>query len=1381
MNMKKTLGILAVLAVLMVVCVGASAADVPTETRADSGNWTFDWYWNHETVNPGMDDEYKIYHITSETDFAAFAAIVNGEAFDVEREEQISSDSFFDAVVYLDSDLNLESKAWKPIGNYYSSVELYSSTGSFLGYDKGNGYFMGVFDGQNHLITWRMDEETAYYDETALFGLVYGGTVRNVHVNVESRFESPSPANAFDMPSGYESDHRESRGYCAGLVIYAYYATIENIVVDGSFLNNNWDGQCAGVICMAFTDCEINGCINNADIHLGQYFRKASSDQYALAGGIICQSSASYDAGIIIRNCINHGDIFIENSFDNAQMTGTGYGGALQYDSGTLVYTKKLNAAGMIGQLSGGKAYAVYIENSFSDGIITGGHIEKFKVVGENAEKHIEWVETVQKGSFIGNEWDHNTWVDEGKTKTYTIKTADKSNSAFYPNDIITITQEYIPASELQTQGIISISSNQAYAKSGCYYRPSGYGSGSIQIKENDVLRNATDDEIEYLKKVKQLVGPTVYGTVVESNLQRMPAFEIALDPNDGTLTSSDYVWDSERYYVGSYIYLDGKVLPQASDIVREGYIFGGWYDNKEYTGDSVTTISASDEGRKVFYARWYEHIEEIVPGIQPTCTETGLTEGKRCSLCGMTLVEQEIIPATGHTVIKVPGTQATCLDDGLTDGEKCEVCDAVIVKQSVIKATGHRPADPVRENEVKPTEQSEGSYDEVVYCSECTAELTRNHIVVPKIVPATVWHVTYYPGAADAGSVPVDAGLYAHNSEVTVANKYTLSRTGYTFGGWKDRDNHIYQPGASFTIKEDTDLFAQWNPITYSIKFDANGGTESPADIPQVRYDEEKELSTADGMENIGYKFGGWAVTPDTGAKYADGDTVKNLTANDGEIVTLYAVWNKVEKLKVVETVQDETGDATTITKTTDENITTSTNQADIKKETDDEKIHVHVEYSENPTVDEDAGSVTGAIDTFNLSYTKKIELAPADTQKETQKSVAEISYEMNDLGKEEIYLLKDSPELTAGANAAVMQNLSPSYKIGGVLEGTVDDDINTKLKEVGITVRFTLNKTWVEDRYGTNLDTIKEKIKAVHVGSDSVISIDYSLITDTNSYIVEFVSYKGFSSYAVLADPVYYTVFYQLNGGHWDAPNEKSILEDTAIPSNEWRIPTKEGDAFVDWCTDADLRNVYDKTAPVTQPMILYAKWETGVTPQPSGFESGSGSSITVFRGTAATYDGTILFDRSVVVTAAELPGASSASVTPISTKDDGWYTFKLGADGFAGNGTVWFQVPLDVIAIKDMTEKDVSLFDCDTFYLSKDGRYAYYKASVAEAGTYTIGFEAGAAQTEEPTPIAPAEQVVEPIAPVTPQPAATPAPVLGVLAGLGAAAVFFKARRQ
>ena len=83
-------------------------------------------------------------------------------------------------------------------------------------------------------------------------------------------------------------------------------------------------------------------------------------------------------------------------------------------------------------------------------------------------------------------------------------------------------------------------------------------------------------------------------------------------------------------------------------------------------------------------------HKVEDVKGVQATCTRTGLTAGSKCSVCGTVLVEQEVIPAKGHTEEAVDGYAATCESTGLTNGKKCSVCGEVLEAQKVIPATGH-------------------------------------------------------------------------------------------------------------------------------------------------------------------------------------------------------------------------------------------------------------------------------------------------------------------------------------------------------------------------------------------------------------------------------------------------------------------------------------------------------------------------------------------------------------------------------------------------------------------------------------------------------------------------------------------------------------------
>ena len=76
---------------------------------------------------------------------------------------------------------------------------------------------------------------------------------------------------------------------------------------------------------------------------------------------------------------------------------------------------------------------------------------------------------------------------------------------------------------------------------------------------------------------------------------------------------------------------------------------------------ETVTKAAACDEvGIKTFacscgdsYTEEIEklpHTDEVLSAVAPTCTETGLTEGKKCSVCGVTTVEQTVVPTVAHT-----------------------------------------------------------------------------------------------------------------------------------------------------------------------------------------------------------------------------------------------------------------------------------------------------------------------------------------------------------------------------------------------------------------------------------------------------------------------------------------------------------------------------------------------------------------------------------------------------------------------------------------------------------------------------------------------------------------------------------------------------------
>lgn len=97
-------------------------------------------------------------------------------------------------------------------------------------------------------------------------------------------------------------------------------------------------------------------------------------------------------------------------------------------------------------------------------------------------------------------------------------------------------------------------------------------------------------------------------------------------------------------------------------------------------TGATVTVVRPNCEHEKT----------TTTPAKAPTCTETGLTEGKTCDLCHKVLAVQSVIPETGHKAVTIKGNPATCSKVGVTDTVKCEICYEVLNNPTILFPKGH-------------------------------------------------------------------------------------------------------------------------------------------------------------------------------------------------------------------------------------------------------------------------------------------------------------------------------------------------------------------------------------------------------------------------------------------------------------------------------------------------------------------------------------------------------------------------------------------------------------------------------------------------------------------------------------------------------------------
>ena len=166
------------------------------------------------------------------------------------------------------------------------------------------------------------------------------------------------------------------------------------------------------------------------------------------------------------------------------------------------------------------------------------------------------------------------------------------------------------------------------------------------------------------------------------------------------------------------------------------------------------------------------------------------------------------------------------------------------------------------------------------------TDEVSATLYAVWRYVPKT-YTVIY--DANGGGNTPA---RQTKTENVTLILTSTIpTRYGYTFSGWATTSTATtatYQAGGSYTANESVTLYAVWEINTYTVSFDANGGSNAPN--PQKKTHGQNLILTVAIPTRPNHVFLGWAADSSaTSIAYAPGAT---YTAE--EDVTLYAVWQE-------------------------------------------------------------------------------------------------------------------------------------------------------------------------------------------------------------------------------------------------------------------------------------------------------------------------------------------------------------------------------------------------------------------------------------------------------------------------------------------------------
>ena len=182
---------------------------------------------------------------------------------------------------------------------------------------------------------------------------------------------------------------------------------------------------------------------------------------------------------------------------------------------------------------------------------------------------------------------------------------------------------------------------------------------------------------------------------------------------------------------------------------------------------------------------------------VKTSATET--TEGVEERVCktDVSHTETRAIPLLSHThvLIKVEAKSASCIETGNIEYWICSGCNklfadkegktAINAEDIVAAKIAHTPAASIKEKEVAASCETDGSYDEVIYCSVCGDEISR------KTVTGDALGHDYkeVEGNAKVAATCTDAGKEADKKcsrcgDVITGN--VIDAAGHDFGEWE-------------------------------------------------------------------------------------------------------------------------------------------------------------------------------------------------------------------------------------------------------------------------------------------------------------------------------------------------------------------------------------------------------------------------------------------------------------------------------------------------------------------------------------------------------------------------------------------------------------------
>jgi len=532
---------------------------------------------------------------------------------------------------------------------------------------------------------------------------------------------------------------------------------------------------------------------------------------------------------------------------------------------------------------------------------------------------------------------------------------------------------------------------------------------------------------------------------------------------------------------------------------IKEGYTFGGWYDNESFTGSVV----AAPTSGQTYYAKWtYEVKFDGNGATSGTMTEQTVTDGDKT-----TTLSTNIFVKTGYTF----NGWNTAADGSGTTYAATKVASDVPTGTTLYAqwkpneytityelnggtAGANAPAKHTygTDTELVAPTRTGYTFDGWYTDSELSTKVENDELSGTQYTEninlyakwtANDYNITYVLNGGTAGADAPAKHTYGTDTTLVAPTK-----TGYTFGGWYTdesmvnvvSDNKLAGNGYTADIK----LYAKWIPHTYTVKFNANGG-EGTMDNHSMTYDAPASLA-ASSFTKPGYNFAGWDTDESADAVvYSDKTQVENLTATNGETVNLYAVWTPKKVCNPDVSVQTKTYNSKAQAFTLDDyNISYIQGDQIIENPIDAGSYDVVITRDEDETYAAYSTTVSGGL----VINPQALIIKANDQSVRVGNALPEFSYTVTGLcGEDE---LSTEPAMTctaADANTTGTYTITPSGADAGsnytivYEDGTLTVYKKHKSKSSGTDETNTDDKdnsgttTVTDDKTGTVTETVK------------------------------------------------------------------------------------------------------------------------------------------------------------------------------------------------------------------------------------------------------------------------------------------------------------------